>query len=63
MGLGTPFRRKWATERKHLPIQDVAQAGAWSPNDLRTLQTIYQTADDQTLYAVMSEPRKLREAK
>jgi hypothetical protein len=22
------YRRKWGTERKHLPIQDVAQAGA-----------------------------------
>lgn len=62
-GAWHPFRRKWATERKHLPIQDVAQAGGWSPNDLRTLQTIYQVADDETLLAVVSEPRKLREAK
>ena len=25
-----PYRRKWATERKHLPDVDVARAGGWS---------------------------------
>jgi integrase len=24
-----PYRRKWATERKHLPLVDVAAAGGW----------------------------------
>jgi integrase len=28
-GLWHPFRRKWATERKHLPIPDVKAAGGW----------------------------------
>src|SRR5207248_2860565 len=25
-----PYRRKWATERKHLPDKDVMLAGGWS---------------------------------
>lgn len=54
------YRRKWATERKHLPRADVAYAGAWlSP---RTLD-IYDLPDDATVYAVVNEPRRLREAK
>lgn len=60
-GAWHPFRRKWATERKHLPLQDVMAAGGW--DDPRALQTIYQQVDDETLFAVVSEPRKLREAK
>ncbi len=55
------YRRKWGTERKHLPIQDVAQAGGWK--NTATLQTIYQQPDDATLYRVVSEPAELREAK
>lgn len=54
------FRRKWGTERKHLPIQDVMQAGGWS--DPTCLQTIYQQPDDATVYRVVSEPTELREA-
>lgn len=26
-----PYRRKWASERKHLPLADVAAAGGWRP--------------------------------
>jgi integrase len=55
------YRRKWGTERKHLPIQDVAQAGGWK--NTATLQTIYQQPDDATLYRVVSEPAELREVK
>ena len=29
-GLWHAYRRKWATERKHLPLNDVAAAGGWS---------------------------------
>jgi len=54
------YRRKWATERKHLPDVDVAQAGGWA--DLRSLKTAYQHADNATLYPVVSEPTELREA-
>ena len=53
------YRRKWATERKHLPDVDVAAAGAWA--DTRALKQSYQTTDEQTLLAVMSEPTKLRD--
>lgn len=52
------YRRKWATERKHLPARDVASAGQW--RDLRTLETAYTHADEQTMLTVVSEPRKLR---
>ena len=54
-----PYRRKWATERKHLPDADVAAAGAWS--DTRALKMSYQQVDDATLLAVVSEPTKLRD--
>jgi integrase len=54
------YRRKWGTERKHLPIQDVAQAGGWK--NTACLATIYQQPDDATLYAVVSQPAELREA-
>lgn len=54
------YRRKWATERKHLPPQDVAHAGAWL--DLRALTTAYMQPDDATILAVVDEPTKLREA-
>jgi integrase len=56
-----PYRRKWATERKHLPDADVMAAGGWS--DSRSLKQSYQQIDDETLLAVVTEPRKLREAK
>ena len=53
------YRRKWATERKHLPAKDVAEAGGWL--DLRSLEQCYQQVDEATLLQVVSEPRKLRE--
>ena len=56
-GLCHPYRRKWATERKHLSIKDVAAAGGWK--DTETLLTCYQHADRETMLAVMSEPRKV----
>jgi len=57
-GAWHPFRRKWATERKHLPVQDVMYVGDWL--DVRSLQACYQLVDAETLYAVVTEPRKLR---
>lgn len=55
-----PYRRKWRRERKHLPDADVAAAGGWLA--VQTLK-IYDGADDETLLAVVTEPRKLREVK
>lgn len=54
------YRRKWATERKFMPVADVAAAGGWS--DKNTLLNIYQQADAATMYRVVSEPSKLRES-
>ncbi|MEX2109711.1 MAG: tyrosine-type recombinase/integrase [Gemmatimonadaceae bacterium] len=53
------LRRKWASERKHLPLVDVAAAGGWK--DTQTLVECYQHADAETMLAVMSEPRKVSE--
>jgi len=58
-GLWHAYRRKWAIERKHLPLKDVAAAGGWK--DVNTLLQIYQQPDDAGVLAVMSETRKLRE--
>src|ERR1035437_1622951 len=58
-GLWHPYRRKWATERKHHALVDVAAAGGWK--DVATLLTCYQQADTDAMLAVMSEPRKVRE--
>lgn len=58
-GLWHPYRRKWATERKHLSPRDVAAAGGWK--DVATVLG-YQQPDDETLLAVMAEPKKLRES-
>lgn len=55
-----PYRRKWRRERKHLPRADVAAAGGWL--SVQTLD-VYDGADDETILAVVSEPRKLREAR
>ena len=51
------FRRKWATERKHLPVQDVAQAGGWK--NTKTVSDIYQRPDAATLFQVVNEPMEL----
>ena len=53
------YRRKWAIERKHLPPRDVAAAGGWK--DVNTLLEVYQQADEESVLAVTSETRKLRE--
>jgi hypothetical protein len=46
-----PWRRMWATLRKHLPLKDVAYAGCW---DERTLLRHYQKSDSHTVLAVMN---------
>lgn len=44
-------RRKWATERKHLPDVDVAAAGGWKT--VQTLKSAYQHADGDTMLRVV----------
>jgi integrase len=58
-GLWHPYRRKWATERKHLPPTDVTAAGGWQ--SIQTLATCYQQPTNDALLAVMSEERKVRD--
>lgn len=38
-----PYRRLWATERKAVPVQDVAAAGGWK--SIETVQRLYQQAE------------------
>lgn len=56
-GLWHPWRRKWATERKNMPLKDVAHAGGW--RDPNTIIKCYQQPDEQTLMRVMLEAPKL----
>lgn len=56
-GLWHPYRRKWATERKHLPLPDVMAAGGW--RDTSTVSNCYQQADETTMLEVMAAPVKL----
>jgi len=52
------FRRKFATERKFFPLKDVAEAGGWK--DVGTLLTCYQMADEETIRAVIDNPRPVQ---
>jgi integrase len=56
-GAWHPFRRRWATERKHLSPMDVAAVGGWVGT--ATLQKCYQVADEETMEAVVLQPRRL----
>ena len=60
-GVWHPFRRKWRTERKHLPDRDVMDAGGWA--DERTMRECYEQSDDGTLVSVMECPMKLIQGK
>jgi integrase len=52
------FRRLWATERKDLPLKDVAAAGGWS--DTSTLLQCYQQPDPDTMRDVLDYERPPR---
>jgi integrase len=45
------YRRKWASERKHLPDVDVATAAGW--RDTASLKRAYQQADPETMLRVV----------
>jgi integrase len=53
------LRRKWSTERKHLPDVDVATAGGW--RSILTMKRAYQQADDAGVEEAVFEPRRLRD--
>lgn len=50
-GVFHPYRRLWATERKDLPLVDVAAAGGWK--DTQALRLSYQHADPETVLRVV----------
>lgn len=56
-----PYRRKWATERKHHATADVMDAGGWG--DRRSLEESYQQSDEASVLAVVHEAKKLVEKK
>jgi integrase len=53
------LRRKWVTERKHLPDADVAKAGGW--RSVGTMKRSYQQADEAGVLEAVLESRKLLE--
>jgi integrase len=53
-GMWHPIRRKFATERKGHSAVDVAAYGGW--RDLRTVQTIYQQPDVESMRLVAAAP-------
>ena len=59
-GVWHPYRRKWAMERKHWPVRDVAAVGGWKC--ARSLVECYAQSDRETMRAVVNESRKLSSA-
>ena len=50
------WRRKWATERKDYPTEDVMLAGGW--NDRRSLEEAYSQPDPHTTLQVVTKPTR-----
>ena len=50
------YRRKWASERQHLPDVAVRDAGGWVQAD--TMKRCYQQADEEQMYEAVSNPRR-----
>lgn len=57
-GVWHPFRRAWATKRKHLSLKDVAYAGGWK--DTGTLLRCYQQPDPDSIERVVLQPMELK---
>ena len=53
------LRRKWGTERRHLPRKDVAAAGGWGSETV--LGRIYQQPTDEGVLEAVVSPRRLRD--
>ena len=60
-GIWHPYRRKWATARKHLPLADVAAAGGGQGT--QRLTKCYQQPDYATMLTVVLSGAELREKK
>jgi hypothetical protein len=56
-GVWHPFRRKWATERKDLPLVDGMAVGGWK--DATTLTHLLTAHDERSMLKVMSAPNNL----
>ena len=56
-GLWHPYRRKWVSERRHLPVKDVMEAGGW--DDYQTFLNCYTITTPATLAAVLNSPVRL----
>ena len=54
------LRRKFVTEQKHFPVQDVARVGGWKSHAV--VHDIYTQQDPGTMFEVVSSSRRLREA-
>ena len=52
-GLWHPYRRKWATERKHHPDKDVAEVDAWKSTE--TLRRCHPQSDPETRRQVLED--------
>ena len=52
------YRRKWATERKHHPLKDIASAGGWK--NVNTLLTCYQQPDTETQREALARRKRYR---
>ena len=54
-GVWHPYRRRWAMERKHWPIGDVAAVGGWKR--IRIMVECYAQSDRDTMRRVVNEPK------
>ncbi len=53
------LRRKFVTERKHVPDVDLAEAGGW--RSINTMKRAYQRADEAGVLEAVLDPRRLRD--
>ena len=58
-GVCHPLRRKWRSERRHLPMKAVAMAGGWT--DMTTMERCYDLPDDEDVLKVTGETNERRE--
>jgi hypothetical protein len=61
---GLPAPRSASAQRAQLKLYErvstvLAEAGGWSPKSASVLTECYQFAENDTMLAVMSEPRKV----